>query len=125
VIEEACDKSTQRLPVKVQGGAGHDRCDAHEAHRTAASLIIDRGYDRAGLRKALKTRGIEPCIPSSLGLAAAAKSHTFKIGALSPALQGREPLRQAQGRATHCNSLNQRAHTFFSAIGIAAAVFWL
>lgn len=89
----------------------------------ASHLIADRGYDSAWFRAALQARGIEPCIPSSRNRkvpyahdkALYRKRH--KVENLFAKLKDR---RRVATRYDRC------AHTFFSAICIAAAViFWL
>ncbi len=89
----------------------------------ASHLIADRGYDSAWFRQALSAKGIEPCIPSSRS-----RKHPFpydkalyrqrhKIENLFAHLKD---WRRIATRYDRC------AHTFFSAICIAAIVaFWL
>jgi len=70
----------------------------------ASTLIADRGYDSSWFRQALAARGIEPCIPSS---------RSRKV----PFAYDRILYRQR-----HATRYDRCAHTFFSAICIAAAV---
>lgn len=65
----------------------------------AKALIVDRGYDSAPFRQALAAKGIEPCIPSSRS-----RKIPYPYD-MSPAPQGREPLRQAKGLATRPHTL--------------------
>ena len=76
----------------------------------ARHLIADRGYDSRSFREALVKRKIEPCIPSS---------RSRKIPIPHDKLLYRQRHR-IENRYDRC------AHTFFSAICIAAFVsFWL
>lgn len=91
--------------------------------RPASSLIADRGYDSTWFRKALAARGIEPCIPSSrsrkqpYAYDKAVYRQRHKVGNLFAKLKD---WRRIATRYDRC------AHTFFSAICIAATViFWL
>jgi transposase len=89
----------------------------------ASQLIADRGYDSAWFREELQARGIEPCIPSSrsrkvpYGYDTALYRQRHKVENLFAKLKD---WRRIATRYDRC------AHTFFSAICIAAAViFWL
>jgi transposase len=91
--------------------------------RPASSLIADRGYDSTWFRKALAARGIEPCIPSSrsrkqpYAYDKAVYRQRHKVENLFAKLKD---WRRIATRYDRC------AHTFFSAICIAATViFWL
>ena len=86
-------------------------------------LIADRGYDSAWFREELEARGIEPCIPSSRSRKVPYAYDTVlyrqrhKVENLFAKLKD---WRRIATRYDRC------AHTFFSAICIAAAViFWL
>jgi transposase len=90
--------------------------------RPASSLIADRGYDSTWFRKALAARGIEPCIPSSrsrkqpYAYDKAVYRQRHKVENLFAKLKDWRRI------ATY----DRCAHTFFSAICIAATViFWL
>ena len=89
----------------------------------ARALLGDRGYDADWFRHALTTRGIAPCIPS-------------KANRKIPILHDRTLYRRRNrieimfGRLKDWRRIHTRydrcAHTFMSAICIAAAViFWL
>ncbi|ALN73064.1 transposase IS4 [Aureimonas sp. AU20] len=89
----------------------------------AIHLIADRGYDSAWLRTELEARGIQPCIPSSRSRKvpfpydAALYRQRHKVENLFAKLKD---WRRIATRYDRC------AHTFFSAICIAAAViFWI
>ena len=85
----------------------------------AKMLIADRGYDSNWFRTALKERGVEPCIPSTrsrkqpLDYDKALYRSRHKIENLFAKLKD---WRRIATRYDRC------AHTFFSAICIAAAV---
>ena len=85
----------------------------------AQTLIGDRGYDSNGFREALAEKGIEPCIPSSRSRKApiphdrALYRQRHKIENMFARLKD---WRRVAPRYDRC------AHTFFSAICIAAAV---
>ena len=89
----------------------------------ARELIGDRGYDADWFRGALAQRGIAPCIPS--------KANRIAPIAHDAALyRQRHKIEIMFGRLKDWRRIAMRydrcAHTFFSAICIAAAVtFWL
>jgi len=94
-----------------------------DALPAASHLIADRGYDSAWFREELEARGIEPCIPSSRSRKVpydydtALYRQRHKVENLFAKLKD---WRRIATRYDRC------AHTFFSAICIAAAViFWL
>ena len=89
----------------------------------AKAMLGDRGYDADWLRQALAARGIEPCIPS-------------KANRKAPIPHNRTLYRQRHrienmfGKLKDWHRVHTRydrcAHTFMSAIAIAATViFWL
>lgn len=84
-----------------------------------STLIADRGYDSNWFRKALADRDIEPCIPptrnlkSSIGYDKALDRQRHKVENMFAKLKD---WRRIATRYDRC------AHTFFSAICIAAAV---
>jgi len=85
----------------------------------ASVLIADKGYDSDWFREALKARGTEPCIPPTrsrkmaLDYDRALYRQRHKIENLFAKLKD---WRRISTRYDRC------AHTFFSAICIAAAV---
>ncbi|PYE31738.1 IS4 family transposase [Rhizobium sp. PP-WC-1G-195] len=86
-------------------------------------LIADRGYDSTWFPQALVTKGIEPCIPSSRSRKIpypydkALYRQRHKVENLFAKLKD---WRRIATRYDRC------AHTFFSAICIAATViFWI
>ena len=89
----------------------------------AKALIGDKGYDADWLRAALKTRGITPCIPP--------KSNRIEPIAYDKTLyKTRHKIENMFGRLKDWRRIHTRydrcAHTFLSAIVIAATVaFWI
>ncbi len=87
----------------------------------ASALIADRGYDSNWFRAALKARGVEPCIPPTRGRKAPLHYDRtlyrtrHRIENLFVKLKD---WRRIATRYDRC------AHTFFSAICIAAAVLF-
>jgi transposase len=89
----------------------------------AAELIADRAYDNNGLRAALAERGITACIPSK-------RSRKQPIPHDETLYRQRHRIEIMFGRLKDWRRIAMRydrcAHTFFSAILIAATViFWL
>jgi len=89
----------------------------------AGSLIADRGYDSAWFRAALPDKGIQPCIPSSRSRK---RPYPYDKNLYRQRHQVENlfaKLKDWRGIATR---YDRCAHTFFSAICIAATViFWL
>ena len=86
-------------------------------------LIADKGYDSNRLRKALAERDIKPCIPGRANRKEpiAYDTELYKNRNLIEHMLGRlKDWRRIATRYDRC------AHTFYSAICIAATViFWL
>ena len=89
----------------------------------ADMLIADKGYDSNRLRKALAERDIKPCIPGRANRKEpiAYDTELYKNRNLIEPMFGRlKDWRRIATRYDRC------AHTFYSAICIAATViFWL
>jgi transposase len=86
-------------------------------------LIADRGYDSDWFRQALTERGIEPCIPGR-------KNRKQHIDYDADRYKQRNRIERMFGRLKDWRRISTRydrcAHTFMSAICIAATViFWL
>ena len=85
----------------------------------ARELIADRGYDSTWFRAALTNRGIEPCIPST-------KSRKAPLRYDAALYKQRHKIENMFGRLKDWRRIATRydrcAHTFFSAICIAATV---
>jgi transposase len=89
----------------------------------AKTLIADRGYDSAAFRRALSTKGIESCIPST-------RSRKIPFDYDKGLYRQRHKVENLFAKLKDWRRIATRydrcAHTFFSAICIAAAViFWL
>ena len=89
----------------------------------AKELIGDRGYDSNWFRSALLARGTTPCIPPR-------RNRTVDIPYDKTLYRQRHHIENTFGRLKDWRRIATRydrcAHTFFSAICIAAAVtFWL
>ena len=89
----------------------------------ARALIADRGYDSAWFREELEARGIQPCIPSS-------RSRKVPFAHDKVLYRQRHKVENLFAKLKDWRRIATRydrcAHTFFSAICIAAAViFWL
>ena len=89
----------------------------------AKVLLGDRGYDSNGFRAALTEKTIKPCIPSS-------RSRKVSIPHDKLLYRQRHKIENMFGRLKDWRRIATRydrcAHTFFSAICIAATViFWL
>ncbi len=85
----------------------------------ARELLADRGYDSNRFRAALAARGIEPCIPST-------KSRKAPLPYDKLLYRQRHRIENMFGRLKDWRRVATRydrcAHTFFSAICIAATV---
>jgi transposase len=89
----------------------------------ARALLGDRGYDADWLRQALADRGIEPCIPSKT-------NRKVPIPHDRTLYRQRHRVENMFGKLKDWRRIHTRydrcAHTFMSAICIAATViFWL
>ena len=89
----------------------------------AKALLGDKGYDADWLRQALIERGITPCIPSK-------SNRTVQIDYDKALYRQRHKIENMFGRLKDWRRVHTRydrcAHTFMSAICIAATViFWI
>ena len=90
---------------------------------SAKAMLGDRGYDANWFRQALIAKGITPCIPSKINR----KVHIPHDRAL---YRQRHKIENMFGRLKDWRRIHTRydrcAHTFFSAISIAATIiFWI
>ena len=90
---------------------------------SATTLIADKGYDSDEFRNALAAKGIQPCIPPKL-------NRRIDIHYDKEVYRTRSRIEIMFGRLKDWRRIATRydrsAHTFFSAICIAAAIiFWL
>jgi len=89
----------------------------------AKVMLADRGYDAGWFRAALNQRGIAPCIPSKV-------NRKIPIPHDQTLYRQRHKIENMFGRLKDWRRIHTRydrcAHTFMSAICIAATViFWL
>ena len=89
----------------------------------AKHLLADRGYDADWFREALRDKGIEPCIPSR-------KNRNRKIDYDTDLYKQRHKVENMFEKHKDWRRIATRydrcAHTFFSAICIAAfVIFWI
>jgi transposase len=94
-----------------------------EALPRAHVMIADRGYDSDAFRAALRTKGITPCIPPRRNRKV---QHPYD----AILYRQRHKIENMFGRIKDWRRIAMRydrcAHTFMSAISIAAAViFWI
>ena len=92
-------------------------------YKGARHLLADRGYDADWFRDALHSKDIEPCIPPR-------KNRKQKIKYDTDLYKQRHKVENMFGKLKDRRRIHTRydrsAHTFISAICIAAAViFWL
>lgn len=87
----------------------------------AKELLADRGYDADWFRDALKAKGIVPCIPPK-------KNRKIQIEYDKTLYKQRHKIENMFGRIKDWRRIAMRydrcAHTFFSAICIAATVIF-
>ncbi len=121
-LHVVCDGGGKPLAMLLTEGQMSDHKGARMmlgAFPPASTLIADKGYDSGWFREALRARGTEPCIPPTrsrkipLDYDKALYRQRHKIENLFAKLKD---WRRISTRYDRC------AHTFFSAICIAAAV---
>jgi len=121
-----CDGHGRPLVMLLSEGQMSDYKGAAlmlDALPRAGAMLGDRGYDADWFRQALTERGIAPCIPS--------KANRKVLIPHDPVLyRERHKVEIMFGRLKDWRRIHTRydrcAHTFFSAIAIAATViFWL
>lgn len=125
-LHAVCDGDGKPLVMLLTEGQMSDHKGARlilGALPAAKALLGDRGYDSNWFRAALTEKGIEPCIPSS-------KSRKVEIPHDKTLYRQRHKIENMFGRLKDWRRIATRydrcAHTFFSAICIAATVaFWL
>ena len=121
-----CDHAGRPIILKLSAGQVSDHKGAAmviDALPVAAYLIADRGYDSAWFRQALTDRGITPCIPSS-------RSRKIPFAYDKDIYRQRHRVENLFAKLKDWRRIATRydrcAHTFFSAICIAATViFWI
>ncbi len=125
-LHAVCDGDGKPVVLLLTAGQVSDYRGADtvlDALPEAAVLIADKGYDSNRLREALAKRGIKSCLPGRANRKEPIVCDTelYKRRNLIERLLGRlKDWRRIATRYDRC------AHTFFSAICIAATVsFWL
>ena len=125
-LHAVCDGQGRPLIMLLSEGQMSDYKGAAlmiDAFPKAKALLGDRGYDADWLRHALIARGIEPCIPSKA-------NRKVQIPHDRTLYCQRHKIENMFGRIKDWRRIHTRydrcAHTFMSAICIAATViFWL
>jgi transposase len=125
-LHAVCDGQGRPLVMLLSEGQMSDYKGAalmFDALPAASELIADKGYDADWFRQALADRGTQACIPSKANRKAPIPH--------DPALyRQRHHIENMFGKLKDWRRIHTRydrcAHTFFSAIAIAATViFWL
>ena len=125
-LHAVCDGKGRPLVMLLSEGQMSDYKGAAlmlDAMPPAKALLGDRGYDAGWFRNALAARGIAPCIPSK-------SNRKIPIAHDRALYRQRHKVENMFGRLKDWRRVHTRydrcAHTFFSAICIAATVaFWL
>ena len=125
-LHAVCDQQGRPLVLLLSEGQMSDYKGAAlmlDALPKAKALLGDRGYDADWFRNALTVRGIEPCIPSKA-------NRKIPIAHDKILYRQRHKIENMFGRLKDWRRIHTRydrcAHTFMSAICIAATViFWL
>ena len=125
-LHAVCDGLGRPLVMLLSEGQMSDFKGAAlmiDAFPKAKALLGDKGYDADWFRQALTERGITPCIPSEA-------NRKVQINYDKTLYRQRHKIENMFGRLKDWRRVHTRydrcAHTFMSAICIAAAViFWL
>ena len=125
-LHAVCDGDGKPVVLLLTAGQVSDYRGADtvlDALPEAAVLIADKGYDSDRLREALAERGVKSCIP---GRAKRKEPIIYD----TELYKSRNLIERLFGRLKDCRRIatwyDRCAHTFFSAICIAATVsFWL
>jgi len=125
-LHAVCDGCGRPLVMLLSEGQMSDYKGAAlmiDAFPKAKALLGDKGYDADWFREALSKRGIAPCIPSKT-------NRKIQIDYDKTLYRQRHKIENMFGRLKDWRRIHTRydrcAHTFMSAICIAAAViFWL
>jgi putative transposase len=123
-LHAVCDGQGRPLVLLLSEGQMSDHKGARlvfDALPPAATLIADRGYDSNWFRAALTDKGIEPCIPST-------RSRSSPLPYDATLYKQRHKIENMFARLKDWRRIATRydrcAHTFFSAICIAATVIF-
>ena len=121
-LHAVCDEQGKPIILLLSEGQMSDHKGARlifEALPSASSLIADKGYDSKWFRAALIVRGIEPCIPSQKDRKV---SCPMTGSSIAPATRSRTCSPSSRTGDASQPRYDRCAHTFFSAICIAATV---
>ena len=117
-----CDGAGKPLVMLLSEGQMSDHKGARvllESLPPASTLIADRGYDSNWFRDALEARGVSPCIPPT-------RSRKAPLDYDKTLYRQRHKIENLFARLKDWRRIATRydrcAHTFFSAICLAAAV---
>lgn len=123
-LHAACDGEGRPVVMLLSEGQMSDHKGARlmlGALPPAKTLIADRGYDSAPFRQALLAKGVEPCIPSS-------RSRKIPFPYDKTLYRQRHRIENLFAKLKDWRRIATRydrcAHTFFSAICIAAAAIF-
>ena len=125
-LHAVCDSRGRPLIMLLSEGQMSDYKGAAlmiDAFPKAKALLGDKGYDADWFRQALSERGITPCIPPKA-------NRKIQIDYDKALYRKRHKIENMFGRIKDWRRIHTRydrcAHTFMSAICIAATViFWL
>jgi transposase len=125
-LHAVCDSRGRPLIMLLSEGQMSDYKGAAlmiDAFPKAKALLGDKGYDADWFRQALSERGITPCIPPKA-------NRKIQIDYDKALYRQRHKIENMFGRIKDWRRIHTRydrcAHTFMSAICIAATViFWL
>lgn len=123
-LHAVCDGGGKPVAMLLTAGEVSDYKGAAELLDDlpeAKELLADRGYDANWFRNALRDKGIEPCIPPK-------RNRTVHIDYDKTLYRQRHKIEIMFGRLKDWRRVAMRydrcAHTFFSAICIAASVLF-
>jgi len=123
-LHAVCDGNGRPVVLLLSEGQMSDYTGAKlmmDVLPSAKHLLADRGYDADWFRKALKDKGIEPCIPPR-------RNRKVQIEYDKTLYKQRHKVENMFGKIKDWRRIAMRydrcAHTFFSAICISAAVIF-
>lgn len=123
-LHAVCDGDGRPIVMLLSEGQMSDYKGAAlmiDALPPAKCLLADRGYDADWFRDALRDKGIEPCIPPK-------KNRKIQISYDKTLYKQRHKVENMFGKLKDWRRIAMRydrcAHTFFSAICIAATVIF-
>ena len=119
-----CDQDGRPVALHLTAGQVSDYKGAEcliDTLPKAKALLADRGYDANWLRQALKTKGIEPCIPSK-------KNRTQPVPYDKILYKQRHKVENMFAKLKDWRRIatryDRRADIFKAAITLAAIVIW-